>query len=372
MNVLMLETSGWGGVSHYSHCLSQALSQYGISTTLVTNEVYELRNRERDYEILTILKDGGNYPERMRTFLRTLRSESPTVLHIQSGFSARRDWLMLPLFKKHCEEIIVTAHNILPHEEAEKQAKGMEFTLGRIYRSCDGIIVHSAYSKDLLTRRFSIDESKVVVIPHGNYLFLSNGNGDGLRAPQYERGDSDTILFFGHLRQYKGVDILIRAFSRVRRLHENALLVIAGKGQGRITQEYERIIAEEGVSGSVLLKPGYVDDGEIGSMFSQARLVVLPYRESDGSGALQLAYAFGKPVVATAVGVFPEIVEEGINGFLVPPEDPNALAGAILRLLELPPYETYKMGEVSRLMAERNFGWDKIAEMTVEFYKSLL
>jgi len=385
LKVMMLETSGWGGLCHYSHCLSQALSRAGVSVTLVTNEVYELRNREMDFDILTVLKDGGSYMERVRQLLGTLRDESPDILHIQSGFSARRDWLLLPRLKKHCGKMIVTAHNVLPHEESEKRAPGMAFSLGRIYNSCDRVVTHSGYSKDSLTKLFGLDRSKVEVLPHGNYMIFSgDSNGNGGNGGGGEGGGGshvgvrpnlrshDEILFFGHLRDYKGVDVLIRAFSRLRRQRENVFLVIAGKEQGTITEEYKRIISEEGVADSVIMKPGYVRSSDISSLFSNARVVVFPYRETDGSGAVQLAYSFGKPVIATTVGVLPEIVEEGINGFLVPPEDPDALAGAINRFLGLPRYEADKMGKMSKLLAEKLYGWDRIAEMTVNFYKSII
>jgi D-inositol-3-phosphate glycosyltransferase len=367
VKVLMLETSGWGGVSHYSHCLSDALAALGMKLTLVTNEVHELRNIEKRYDVLPVLKDGGSYMERVRRFLRTLRSESPDVLHIQSGFSARRDWLMMPRFRKHCQTMVMTSHNVLPHETKERNAVGMEFTLGRIYRSCDGIIAHSCASRDMLVDTFCVDAERVAVIPHGNYLVFPDMSQEDVEGDVTR----DEILFFGHLREYKGVDVLIRAFARVRAERERACLVIAGKEQEGIRGTYEKIIAEEGLEDSVFIQPGYVSAGSIARVFATARLVVFPYRETDGSGAIQLAYAFGKPVVATSVGAFPEIVEEEVNGYLIPPEDPDALAGAILRFLSLPLPEADKMGRMSRLLTEKVFSWERIAERTVEFYRSI-
>jgi glycosyltransferase involved in cell wall biosynthesis len=316
----------------------------------------------------------------VRQFLSILREESPDILHIQSGYSARRDWLVIPRFRKHCEKLVMTVHNVLPHDEREKNAAGMSFTLGRIYHSCDRMITHSSASKDQLIRQFGIEGERIEVVPHGNYSLFSgdaggNGNGGfpGFDETVYSsRYGHEEILFFGHLREYKGVDVLIRAFSRVRRMHRNVYLVIAGKEQGNITEEFRRIMADEGVSDSVLLKPGYVKTCEMGDLFANARLVVFPYRETDGSGALQLAYSFGKPVIATSVGILPEIVEEGINGFLVPPEDPEALANAINRFLGLPRYETDKMGKMSSLLAEKLYGWDRIARMTLQLYRSTL
>jgi D-inositol-3-phosphate glycosyltransferase len=178
----------------------------------------------------------------------------------------------------------------------------------------------------------------------------------------------EVILFFGHLREYKGVDVLIRAFAKVRERRAGAVLVIAGKEQPGLLDRYRRLIDEEGIAGSVILRGGYVKEAEMAGLFRQADLVAFPYRESDGSGAVQLAYSFGKPVVASGVGVMPEIVEDGINGYLTPPDDPGALADAIVRFFELPAFESDKMGRMSKLFAERMYGWDMIADMTREFY----
>jgi glycosyltransferase involved in cell wall biosynthesis len=301
-------------------------------------------------------------------------NERPDILHIQSGFSARRDWVMIPLFRKHCGKVVLTAHNVLPHEERERKAAGMGFALGRIYRSCDGIVAHSRRSKEEIGSVFDVEGRRVAVIPHGNYVLFSDMAEPGgirgeLRTPREE--GLRVVLFFGHMRAYKGIDVLLRAFSRVRRKRDDVLLILAGKGQGNLVAEYERIIAQEGLADSVVMKSGYLREHEMRDLFAGASLTVFPYRESDGSGAVQLAYAFAKPVVATRVGVLPDIVEEGVNGYLVPPEEPEALADAILRFLALSPADAQKMGSMSRLLAERLYSWEEIARSTLDFYRSL-
>ena len=109
----------------------------------------------------------------------------------------------------------------------------------------------------------------------------------------------------------------------------------------------------------------------IGALMGIATVAVYPYRSSTQSGALQVAYTFGRPVIATAVGGLPEAVEEGRSGFLVPPQSPSALAEKIITLVSKP--EPAKiMGEYARHLSETRFGWRSVARKIIKVYDQLL
>jgi glycosyltransferase involved in cell wall biosynthesis len=112
----------------------------------------------------------------------------------------------------------------------------------------------------------------------------------------------------------------------------------------------------------------YVPNDELGALMGMARVVVLPYRSATQSGALQVAYAYGRPVVATRVGALPEVVEEGESGFVVAPESPAELAEAILKLVD-DPEGAERMGNHARRLSETKHSWSTIAAGIVAVYE---
>jgi glycosyltransferase involved in cell wall biosynthesis len=145
--------------------------------------------------------------------------------------------------------------------------------------------------------------------------------------------DGPVVLFFGHVRRYKGLEDLIAAMPIVRRAVP-ATLVVAGPFFLPVAA-FERQAVHLGVRDHVRFFPGYVPDEDVASLFEMANLVALPYRSASQSAILPLAAAYHTPVVATSVGAIPEVV--GSRGILVPPRNPTALADGIVRALLHPP-----------------------------------
>jgi glycosyltransferase involved in cell wall biosynthesis len=135
--------------------------------------------------------------------------------------------------------------------------------------------------------------------------------------------EGNVALFFGHVRPFKGLDIALRAW---RMLACDATLVVAGEAWWKGEAEYRELA--RGMA-NVRLDFRFIPDGEIATYFAAADVVLAPYRIEAQSGVALTAFHFARPVIATRVGGLPEIIEEGANGMLVPPEDPQALAHAI-------------------------------------------
>ncbi len=135
--------------------------------------------------------------------------------------------------------------------------------------------------------------------------------------------------------------------------------------------ELKQKIADLGLTEHVVLDTRYIPLEEVGALMGLATVAVYPYRSSTQSGALQVAYTFGRPVVATIVGGLPEAVEHGRSGFLVPPESPSALAQGILKLVNN--RELAKiMGEYARYLSETRFSWRSAAQKIIKAYDQLL
>ena len=186
-----------------------------------------------------------------------------------------------------------------------------------------------------------VQHEKTHVIPHGNSGWLLKYfpqlyDWDVIRQRYGLKTGQPVVLFFGLLSPSKGIDDLIEAFALVRQTCD-AKLLIAGYPTKHINlDELKEKISELRLTEHVILDPRYIPLEEVGTLMGLATVVVYPYRSSTQSGALQVAYTFGRPVIATAVGGLPEAVEEGRSGFLVQAQSPHELAEKIITLVSKP------------------------------------
>lgn len=133
----------------------------------------------------------------------------------------------------------------------------------------------------------------------------------------------DVALFFGHVRPFKGLDIALRAWREIRR---DVVLLVAGEAWWQKEAEYRKLA--EG-NANVRMELRFIPDAEIARYFAAADVVLAPYRAEAQSGVVLTAFHFGRAVIATTVGGIPEIVLDGVNGLLIPPENPQKLAEAV-------------------------------------------
>jgi glycosyltransferase involved in cell wall biosynthesis len=169
--------------------------------------------------------------------------------------------------------------------------------------------------------------------------------------------DQAVLLFFGFVRPYKGLDVLLDALPIVRRRMPIHLFVV-GEMWDRTTP-YLSHIQRLGIEACVTLVNRYVPNEELESYFSAADVVVLPYRSATQSAVIQLAFGFDKPVITTDVGGLAEAVTDGVNGLIVPPADPNALAEAIIRFFGDDLQTTLAQGVLAH---KQRFSWDRVMD----------
>lgn len=217
----------------------------------------------------------------------------------------------------------VVCHNLAPHEG---------FPLGgaltRRYLAGKILAVHGGTDVD---RALSLGASAVVRLFHplyDQYLHDAPSREDARRTLGFAP-DRVVILFFGLVRRYKGLDLLIQAMGL---LPENHLLLAAGENYGS-ERELER--EAEGLAGRFVRHDRFIPDSEVGLYFRAADIVALPYRSATQSGVAQIALAFGKPLVATDVGSLREVMEPGSTGELAQAPEPACLADALSRCADL-------------------------------------
>jgi glycosyltransferase involved in cell wall biosynthesis len=350
----------------YDHSLCGALARAGADVELVTSrflygpvpsgegyrvsELFYRRSAERGLRApgRRYLKLAEHVPDMLRY---RSHARAADVVHYQWLAVEPLDTLLLPPKRPR----LLTAHNVLFHEPRP----GETTVRRRLLRAMDGVIVHSQHGAEGAAR-LGADPARVHVIPHGAFDYLTRQPSETPLPDELARVEGPVVLFFGLIRPYKGVDVLLRAFRRV----EGAELWVVG--MPRVDMAPLRELAGE----RVRFVDRFITDPEIPAYFRRADLVVLPYREIDQSGVLYTALAFGKPLVLSAVGGFVEVAEQHGAARLVPPGDEEALA-AELGVLLTDESARAELGAAAARAAAGPYSWDAIAERTLALYRQL-
>jgi glycosyltransferase involved in cell wall biosynthesis len=236
-------------------------------------------------------------------------------------------------------------------------------TLTRLLAEMDAVVVHSAHGAGRLQADFGVPAEKLRVIPHGAFDYLTRQEDEVPLPAELREVTGPVIMAFGLVRPYKGTDVLLEAFQHVN----GAELWVVG--MPRMPMEELRELARR-APGTVRFVDRFVTDPEIPAFMRRADLVVLPYRNIEQSGVLYTALAFGRPLVLSAVGGFPEVAEQGAAR-LVPPGDPAALAEALSELLADRSARD-ALADAATKAAATSYSWERIGEATVALYRDLL
>ena len=172
----------------------------------------------------------------------------------------------------------------------------------------------------------------------------------------------NTLLFWGRISPYKGIEYLVSAVPIVKKHIPDLKVIIAGNG--KFYFDVERIRNDD----TYEIINRYVPNEELVELIQKSSLVICPYTDATQSGVIMTAYAFNKPVVASAVGGIPEVVEDGVTGRLVPPKNPQALATAIIDLLSNQQKREQMKKNIKKKCSEGRLSWDYIAKQTIEVY----
>jgi len=353
----------FGAYLDYAIQLANALSKKE-EVLLITSKDHEKRYSyliDKKLNIYTFDAPSRLYsPAYLFTILNILKKINdykPNIIHLQGGHL----WFCFALpFVKY--PIITTFHDAQPHPGLGFLRRHFtNFTMYFTQKYSKHIIVHGQRVKSIMTKRFNLPEDAVTPIPMGEHSVAPFKRY--LRKEQFD--DKNLILCFGSIEEYKGLEYLIKAEPLITEQVPNAKIIIAGKGDFR---EYEKMIVHKD---NFLIYNHYISDEEAGKLFQQCSLVVLPYIEASYSGVIYPAYGFKKPVITTDVGGLPEVVDDGITGFIVPPRNSEALAEAIVKLLKDENVRK-QMGENAYKKLKTDFSWDNIAEKTIEVYKKVI
>jgi glycosyltransferase involved in cell wall biosynthesis len=304
----------------YDHALASALAGQGHAVTLLTSRFphgpaptphgYDREELFAPVSTRLFRRGAGRlalkgleYPPSVARLLRRIERLDPDVVHVQW---LPRPELDLRWLRRVADDrpVVLTAHDVLP-----RRAKALQ-VWPDVLETAERVIVHSQRAVEQLVE-LGLGRERIARIPHPVF------EGEELSPPS-----GRTLLFFGLIRDYKGLDVLLEALPEI----PDARLVVAGDPLDPV-QPVD-------LDGRVEWRLGFRPDAEVRELMSRAAAVILPYRRLDSSGVLATAIGYRRPVVVTDVGSLGEIVREFGAGEVVPSGDPQALAQAIARLLE--------------------------------------
>jgi glycosyltransferase involved in cell wall biosynthesis len=352
----------------YDHALAAALARAGAEVTLVTSSfAYGEAPRPDGYVLSerfyrhargaagSSLRRATKLAEHVPDMLRyRSAAQQADVVHFQWLDVQWLDGFLLP-----DRPLVLTAHDLLPREARAGQTHAQR----RLYERMDAVVVHSEYGRHQLVERLGTDPAKVHVIHHGAFEHLTRQPSELPLPAELQRVSAPVVLFFGLLRPYKGIEVLLEAWRGI----DNAELWIVGRP--RMPLEALRAAAPP----RVRFVDRFISDPELPAFFRRADVIALPYSRTerfDQSGVLATALAFGKAIVLSDIGSFGEVAAAGA-GRLVPPDDAGALHLALSELLR-DDAERERLGTAAAAAAAREYSWADAARSTLALYRTLV
>jgi glycosyltransferase involved in cell wall biosynthesis len=390
VNPLVAMLTG-GGDRPYVFGLTTALMSKGVALDVISSDELDfpelhgkpgvnflnLRGDQRtDATFLTKALRVSRYYAKL---IRYAAAAKPSIFHIlwNNKFEIFDRTLLMLYYRLLRKKIVLTAHNVNAGRRDSKDTLLNRLTLGIQYRLADHIFVHTEKMKLELMEGFGASGRLVTVIPFGINNAVPNTRLTAAEAKQRLgiRDGEKTILFFGRIKPYKGLEYLVAAFREILARGDDYRLIIVGRAFNceRYWSVIQETIREDLERGRVLLRADFIPDDETELYFKAADVLVLPYRHIYQSGVLFLAHSFGLPVLAADVGSLKDEIVEGKTGFVFRPEDPVDLAKAIKSYFASDLYaELHTRRQEIRDYATERHSWDVVSEMTINVYAGLL
>ncbi len=352
-----------GGISHYTSLLCRALRQKHEVIMVSYKMQYPkflFKKEQKDYSNKSFQVDDTKYwihtanPINLFLAARRIRKLRPDAVILQwwHPYFAPCYRILATLLGEI--PLLITCHNVFPHERFPLD----RFLTRMVLKRADGYIVQSHLDeKDLLTVK---PDANYVVTPHPTYNAFKMKNMSRAEARELLAvgHDSPMLLFFGFVREYKGLKYLLDALPEVKkRIPDISLWVVGDFGDDK--DVYLEQIERNRIGDNIRLVEGYVPDQEVEKYFAAADLVVLPYVSATQSGIVQIAYGFDKPVVVTDVGGLPDVVRHRETGYVVSSGNAQEIAKAVISFYQ-EDRETDWESNIRKQAAE--FSWETMVE----------
>lgn len=362
-----------GGISHYTALLYQALKEEFDVKMISFKFQYPkflYKKEQKDFSNDTFKIKETDFclhtanPINWICTAKKINSQKPDMVIIQwwHPYFAPCYYLLCKLIKK--SRILFICHNVFPHERFPLDHLLTKFTL----QQGDCYIVQSEMDAKDLCSVINNPVYRQIVHPTYNAFKIKNISKEEARRQLQIENEKKLLLFFGFIREYKGLKYLITAMEKAIQEADNLELLIVGDfADKNDTKYYQELITKCGIQENVRIYDGYIPDKEVEKFFAACDIVVLPYISATQSGIVQIAFGFEKPVIVTNVGGLPDVVTDGKTGYVVEAESEDKIAKAIGKYFK----ENKDREFIENIRKETyRFSWNRIIDVVKELVDS--
>ncbi len=363
MKILLFQLIGLGGPQLYLAQLANALSKNNDVVVMLGSHLYDEKHYEDCNAKIILINTTRSYfqmffklinPMTYFSILQQISHESPDVIHLV--FEDLISGILFFLLGFKYKKLIFTEHDPSFHIGDAFIVRLNQYSAKLLARyAADAIIVHGNNQKNILLEK-GVHPQKIHCMPHGDFSYYAKWIDEITE-------EKNTVLFFGQIMEYKGLNYLIDSVPKVASSVPDVKIIIVGEGD---IAKYAGSIKD---NDRFEIHNRYIRDEEVAYFFQRASIVVLPYTDASQSGVIPVAYAFKKPVVVTNVGSLAEQVEDNITGFVVPPGNADELSKAMIKLLK-DDILREKFGLAAYNKMKLELSWDRIAAHTLQIYAS--
>ncbi len=356
--ILLCSLYGRSAMLQYASQLANALCKYQkvyvlipdySETMLFDKRVKLLKVKAPPNIIKTTLLSANLFT--FYNLINKIRHINPDVIH----FLDNHPWYVSLILSFKNKKFFVTQHDISSHPGEFFRGKITIWMNKILDRYATRIIVHGQVLKNELAKK--VDKNKIAVYPHGDYSFFLKWKKKNVIE------EAHTVLFFGRILKYKGLDILLKSAPLVIKKVPDLKIIIAGEGD---MTPYKKFISPD-LEKHLEIINKYLPERDIPILFQRSSIVVMPYREASQSGVIPIAYAFKKAIVCTDVGSISEVIENEKTGILIRPDDEKLLAETLSKLLLDARYRKFLgVNGYHKMLSE--LSWDAISKKLIKEY----
>ena len=367
---------GHGGMNYYDFCLAEGLVAAGAEVTVYTCDKTNIPKGLPFGVKLSFLKIWGHNPKILRAFrfficlLKTMfdvREKKIELIHYHFFHYTKMEILCVLMARIFALKIVITAHDV--ESFAGKYSAQVAY---RILSMANKVIAHNKVSRLELVNKVNMPKSMIAIIPHGHYLnSIPKNPSPSIALKKLSLTSNPVLLFFGQIKEVKGLELLLNALPPVIATFPNLKLLIAGKVWKDDFSKYKKIINENNLQNNVDIYIRYISDEDVATFYRAADIVILPYRRIYQSGVLLMAMSYGLPVLVSDLEGMTEIIQDNVNGFVFKTGDVKSLSMKLIDVLN----DSGKL----KLVASQGFktvvkkhNWGMIGEKTIKLYREIL